>query len=88
MTAAGNYEAWLKDVEDALSSINMAIQEWQQNWHFDFEAEFKAGAAPKDAAMRANQFWWHQQNKTIGKDCRKNPNCWLPLNHSGECQRR
>ena len=37
-----------------------------------------------DAAMKANRFWWHEQNKSLKQDCRVTPNCWLP--HQGECQ--
>jgi hypothetical protein len=36
------------------------------------------------AAMKANRFWWTRQNKAIGQDCRKTPDCWLPRNHQGE----
>ena len=82
------YEPWLKDVEEALSSINMPMDDWQKIWGFDFRREFESGTAANDAAMKANQFWWQQQNKAIDKDCRKIPNCWLPRDHPGECQPR
>ena len=87
MTMTSNvYESWLKAVEEALSSINMPMEEWQKIWSFDFRREFEAQATAKDTATRANQYWWQQQNKAIGKDCRETPNCWLPRNHQGECQ--
>jgi hypothetical protein len=80
------YDSWLKEVEDALSSINMPMEDWQTIWSFDFRTEFEAQTTPKDAAMKANQYWWRQQNKAIDQDCRKTPNCWLPRNHQGECE--
>lgn len=82
------YESWLKEVEEALSSVNMPLEDWQTIWAFDFRREFEAQATAKDAAMRANQYWWQQQNKSIGQDCRETPNCWLPRNHQGECEPR
>lgn len=81
-----SYEVWLKDVEDALSSINMPLSEWQKNWAFDFQGEFNAGTNANDAAMKANRFWWHEQNKAIQKECRLSGDCWLPRGHQGRCQ--
>lgn len=80
------YETWLDRVRTALNSINMAMEDWQQSWPFDFAKAFKAGVEPNTAAEKANRFWWHQQNKTLDQDCRKTPNCWLPRNHQDECQ--
>ena len=80
------YESWLKEVEEALTSVNMPLEDWQKIWAFDFRREFEAQATAKDTAMRANQYWWQQQNKAIGQDCQKTPNCWLPRNHVGECK--
>ncbi len=82
------YETWLKEVEEALSSINMPMEDWQKIWAFDFRREFEVQTTAKDAAMRANQYWWHQQNKAIGQDCRQTLNCWLPRNHQGACEPR
>lgn len=82
------YEAWLNEVKEALSSINMPMEDWQKTWPFDFLHEFETGTSANDAAMKANQYWWQQQNKAIGQDCRQTPNCWLPRNHQGECQPR
>jgi hypothetical protein len=82
------YESWLKEVEEALSSINMPMEDWQKIWAFDFRREFDAQATANEAAMRANQYWWQQQNKAIGQDCHKTANCWLPRDHQGECQPR
>ena len=65
------YESWLVEVEAALSSINMLMSDWQTHWAFDFGREFNRGTTPTDAAMKANRFWWYQQNKAIGKECQK-----------------
>lgn len=83
---ADAYEVWLDQVRDALHSINMSMEDWQCIWSFDFPREHKAGTTPGDAAMKANRFWWHEQNKSLKQDCRMTPNCWLPRGHQGECQ--
>ena len=44
------------------------------------------GLKADDAAIKANRFWWQQQNRSLKQDCRKAPNCWLPRGHQGECQ--
>jgi hypothetical protein len=80
------YESWLNEVEEALSSINMSMEDWQTHWLFDFRHEFEAGTAASDAATKANQYWWQRQNKAIGQDCRKTPDCWLPRSHQGKCE--
>jgi hypothetical protein len=80
------YEIWLEQVKDALRSINMPMEDWQRVWPFDFSAEHDAGTNPDDAAMKANRYWWYQQNKSVKQDCQKIPNCWLPRNHQGVCQ--
>ena len=85
-TMADAYEVWLDQVRDALRSINMAMADWQKIWAFDFSAEYKAGTNPDAAAMKANRFWWSEQNKSIGRACDKVPGCWLPREHLGECQ--
>jgi hypothetical protein len=37
--------------------------------------------------MRANRFWWYQQNKSLNQECPPlTPSCWLPLGHQGNCQ--
>jgi hypothetical protein len=46
-----NYEVWLAKVKDALSSINMAIDDWQTIWPFDFREEF--GLPSAERALRA-----------------------------------
>jgi hypothetical protein len=79
------YKAWRQDVEEALSSMNMPSADWQTVWAFDFRGAFAAGIAPNDAAVRANQFWWREQNKALGQDCLRNSGCWLPRGHQGEC---
>ena len=80
------FELWLKEVEEALASINMPLNDWQKLWAFDFRGELDAGTIAIDAAKKANYYWWKHQNKAIGQDCRKTPNCWLPRDHQGECQ--
>jgi hypothetical protein len=82
----GTYEVWLDHVRDALSSINMPMEDWQHAWAFDFEGEYGRGTDSGEAAARANRFWWHHQNKAIQQDCRVTANCWLPRAHQGECQ--
>jgi hypothetical protein len=86
MTETLNYEVWIKDVQEALRSINMNMNDWQGVWPFDFAAEHKAGTKPDDAAMKANRFWWHEQNKSLKQDCRNTADCWLPRGHQGACQ--
>jgi len=83
---ADAYEAWLDQVRDALRSINMAMEDWQPLWPFDFSGEHDTGTTPDEAAMKANRYWWHQQNKSLKQDCRQTPNCWLPRGHQGACQ--
>jgi hypothetical protein len=80
------YEVWLDQVRDAVRSINMPMADWQKTWAFDFRAEYKAGTNPDAAAMKANRFWWREQNKSFKKDCQKTAGCWLPRDHQGECQ--
>jgi hypothetical protein len=80
------YEVWLEQVQEALKSINMSMDDWQPVWRFDFPGEHDRGTDPDAAAMKANRFWWHQQNKSMGRDCDKLPGCWLPRGHRGECQ--
>ena len=43
MSTTASYDAWLGDVEEALSSINMPLRDWQKTWVFDFQAELNAG---------------------------------------------
>jgi len=83
---ADTYEVWLDRVRDALRSINMAMEDWQPIWSFDFPREHKAGTTPGDAAMKANRFWWREQNKSLKQDCAKMAGCWLPRGHQGICQ--
>ncbi|MGB9072408.1 MAG: hypothetical protein WCC22_07025 [Terriglobales bacterium] len=80
------YDTWLDQVRDALRSINMHIEDWQGVWPFDFVAEHEAGAEPDAAAIKANRFWWREQNKSLNRECRKTPGCWLPQGHQSECQ--
>lgn len=84
MTA--DYQTWLREVRAALQAINMPMDQWQNSWPFDFEREYRAGTDPKTAAVNANRYWWHEQNKSIGQDCLNTAGCWLPRNHSGDCQ--
>jgi hypothetical protein len=83
---ADAYQLWLDQVRDALRSINMQMDDWQPIWSFDFPREHRAGTTPGDAAMKANRFWWREQNKSLKQDCQKVPGCWLPRAHKGDCQ--
>ena len=80
------YDIWLDQVRDALRSINMHFEDWQVVWPFDFASEYSVGTKPDDTAMKANGYWWRQQNKSLGRDCQKIPGCWLPRDHQGRCQ--
>jgi hypothetical protein len=80
------FDGWLSQVRQALVSINMPMERWQKAWPFDFDREFQAGTDAKDAAIKANKFWWQQQNLALGQDCRKMPDCWLPQGHEGKCE--
>ena len=66
---ADGYEIWLEEVKDALRSINMPMEDWQGVWSFDFSGEHDAGATPDEAAMKANRYWWHVQNKSLKQNC-------------------
>jgi hypothetical protein len=83
---ADAYEVWLDQVRDALRSINMRIEDWQGVWPFNFSAEYGAGTNPDATAIKANRFWWREQNKSMKQDCQKTPGCWLPKGHQGGCQ--
>jgi len=64
------YNDWIEEVNAALKSINMSMDDWQPRWPFDFGAEYRAGTTADYAAMKANRFWWLQQNKSLKQDCR------------------
>ena len=81
-----SYESWLNEVRATLDSINMHMEDWQKNWPFNFEHEFRAGTDPSKAAEKANRFWWREQNKALHEECRATANCWLPRGHQGQCQ--
>jgi hypothetical protein len=81
-----DYEHWLEEVKAALDSVNMPMADWQGVWAFDFRAEYEAGAKPDDAAMKANRYWWREQNGSLSQDCRETKGCWLPRGHQGACQ--
>jgi hypothetical protein len=83
---ADAYQIWLKEVKDALRSINMPMEDWQGVWPFAFSAQYKAGTKPDDAALKANRYWRHEQNKSLKQDCCLTLDCWLPRGHQGECQ--
>jgi hypothetical protein len=80
------YQMWLDEVSSSLRSINMAMEDWQKIWPFNFAKEYEAGTTPGHAAEMANRHWWHEQNKSIKQDCQKSVNCWLPRGHQGKCQ--
>jgi hypothetical protein len=86
MNKTSAYQAWLDQVKQALASINMPMQDWQRQWVFDFQREFQLGTEANDAAMKANRFWWHEQNKALHQDCTLSADCWPPRGHQGRCQ--
>jgi hypothetical protein len=86
MSVADGYEVWICEVQKALGSINMSVDDWQGRWPFDFKGEYKLGTKANDAAMKANRFWWHKQNKSLKQDCGLSLDCWLPRGHQGTCQ--
>src|SRR5438128_7217176 len=82
------YDGWMSEVRNVLRSINMSLEDWQGIWPFDFSREYENGTSPSDAGMKANQYWWHSQNKARGQGCTRVPACWLPRGHRGNCQPR
>ncbi len=80
------YEIWIGEVQQALRSINMSMDDWQIRWPFDFRGEYEAGTKANEAAAKANRFWWHEQNTSLKQECRLTPSCWLPRGHQGSCQ--
>jgi hypothetical protein len=80
------YEEWLIEVREALTSINMSLDDWQSIWPVDFRLEFDNGTAANDAAEWANRFWWLQQNRSLKRDCLQTQRCWLQRGHEGACQ--
>jgi antirestriction protein ArdC len=53
---SSGYNHWITEVNAALKSINMSMDDWQPRWPFDFGAEYKAGTTADYAAMKANAF--------------------------------
>jgi hypothetical protein len=80
------FQAWLREVQTALDSFGMPLKAWQAKWQFDFHSEYKSGTPISLTAERANRFWWQQQNRAIGEQCRDCQDCWLPVDHDGRCQ--
>jgi hypothetical protein len=78
-------DQWLKEVT-AAETVNMPMADWQNLWPFDFQAQYAAGVTPDDAAMKANRYWWHEQNKSQNRNCRETKDCWLPRGHQGICE--
>src|SRR5438128_9939992 len=65
---ADPHEVWIGEVRRALGSVNMSMDDWQSLWPFDFQAEDRAGTKAADAAMKANRFWWREQNRSLKQD--------------------
>ncbi len=80
------YDVWLDEVQAALESLNMPMDDWQGRWPFDFAREYRAGVSPADAAESANRYWWREQNKAVGQECQRTPQCWLSKGHQGRCE--
>jgi hypothetical protein len=86
MKTGDAYQVWIGEVEQALRCINMSMDDWQSLWPFDFQVEHQAGTKANEAAMKANRFWWYEQNRSLKQECRLTLNCWLPRGHQGYCQ--
>jgi hypothetical protein len=67
-TNAGSCADLSIEVRKALDSINMPMDTWHAVWPFDFASEFADGTAPGVTALKANRFWWRQQNQRIDQD--------------------
>lgn len=80
------YETWVKQVRAALNSINMEMDDWQGRWPFNFQREYGTGTNADNAAIKANRFWWLNQNKSLKRECRSTPSCWLPSGHQQPCE--
>src|SRR5947209_2070154 len=61
----------------------MQLADWRGVWRFDFRAEYDLGTKPDDAAMKANRYWWREQNRSLKRDCRETKDCWVPREHQG-----
>jgi hypothetical protein len=72
-------------MQAALQSINMSMDDWQPVWPFDFSSEHDKGTNPDAAAMKANRFWWYQQNKPMGCECDKMPDAGFLVVTKSEC---
>ena len=79
------YDVWFSSVKTALLSINMPLEEWQEQWPFDFSREYESGVPAADAAEKANRHWWFHQNRALNQHCDKTHDCWLPRGHQGTC---
>jgi hypothetical protein len=80
------FPAWLREVQTVLDSSGMPLKPWQARWQFNFQLEYQLRMTPRRAAEKANRFWWQQQNRAIGEQCRDCKDCWLPVDHNGRCQ--
>ena len=80
------FDAWLLELKSTLDSINMPLDTWQAVTPFDFSRELKSGISANVAALKANRFWWRNQNQRINQECHLTPNCRLPCGHAGTCE--
>ncbi len=55
-----DFETWMREVRSVLNDMRTDCDSWQQNWHFDFRAEYEAGASAVAAATHAHAFWWQE----------------------------
>ena len=53
---SSGYNDWIAEVNEALSSIKIWMDDWQPRWPFDLADEYKAGTKADDAAMKAESF--------------------------------
>lgn len=64
-------ETWLNQVKESLASINMPFDAWQEQWPYDFEADYHAGISANDSARHANAFWWDRQDEAFPPELRR-----------------
>jgi len=64
-------DSWLAEVKQALASINMPFDAWQDQWPYDFEADYRAGVSAVESARHANNYWWDEQDKAFPPELRR-----------------
>jgi hypothetical protein len=65
------WEAWYVEVRECLREINMPLDVWQKTFPYSLRAEFENGAKPSEAASRANEHYWNEQEKVLPTGMRR-----------------